>query len=108
MRHAAPSTARAASASASRSSIVPLLPISPAVRSQRPTRSPPATCLAIVPPRPISRSSGWGPNTSRSTGSMNLPRHRRERAQHLTDELVERALTDPPYDDDEIVLPVDV
>jgi len=36
-RHAAPRTFRAASASASRSSTVPLLPISPAVRSQRPT-----------------------------------------------------------------------
>ena len=40
----------AASASASRSSTVPLLPISPAVRSHSPTRWPSATCLATVPP----------------------------------------------------------
>ena len=39
---------RAASASASRSSTVPLLPISPAVRSHSPTRCPSAACLAIV------------------------------------------------------------
>ena len=53
--------------SASRSSSVPLLPISPAVRSHRPTRQPSAACRAIVPPRPISMSSGCGPKTSRST-----------------------------------------
>ena len=29
-----------------------------------------AACFATVPPRPISMSSGCGPNTSRSTGSM--------------------------------------
>ena len=27
-------------------------------------------CLASVPPRPISRSSGWGPNASRSTWEL--------------------------------------
>src|SRR4051812_42995739 len=66
-RHSAPSTSRAASASASRSSTVPLLPISPAVRSQRPTRKPRSTCAATAPPSPISISSGCGPKTSRST-----------------------------------------
>src|SRR5690606_19851261 len=69
-RHAAPSTARAASASAARSSTVPLLPSSPRVRSHRPTTCPEATCFAIVPPRPISRSSGCGPKTRRSTLSL--------------------------------------
>src|SRR5579872_1493066 len=68
-RHAAPSTSRAASASASRSSMVPLLPISPAVRSQRPTRTPRSACRTTVPPIPISMSSGCGPKASRSTVS---------------------------------------
>ncbi len=67
-RQAAPSTSRAASASASRSSTVPLLPISPAVRSHSPTRCPSAACLATMPPMPISMSSGCGPMASRSTG----------------------------------------
>ena len=39
-RHFAPSISRAASASARRSSTVPLLPISPAVRSHRPDTKP--------------------------------------------------------------------
>ena len=43
-------------------STVPLLPISPAVRSHSPTRRPRAAWRAIVPPSPISRSSGCGPN----------------------------------------------
>ena len=37
-------------------------------RTGRPDR-PSAACLATVPPRPISRSSGCGPKTRRSTGS---------------------------------------
>ncbi len=68
-RHAAPRTRAASSASRVRSSGVPFVPSSPAVRSQRPTENPAAACRAIVPPRPISRSSGWGPKTSRSTGT---------------------------------------
>ena len=69
-RHAAPRTARASSASRSRSSGVPLVPSSPRVRSQSPTRMPRAVCFAMVPPRPISRSSGCGPNTRRSTAVL--------------------------------------
>ena len=43
-------------------------------RSDRTGRrdDPSATCFAMVPPRPISRSSGCGPKTSRSTGSIAL------------------------------------
>ena len=51
---------------------VPLLDSSPAVRSHRPTRCPAATCSAMVPPRPISMSSGCGPKTSTSTGAIGV------------------------------------
>ena len=61
---------------------VPLLPISPAVRSHRPTRSPSAAWRAMVPPRPISRSSGCGPNTSRSTESRSVRASRMSRTAH--------------------------
>ena len=44
-RQVAPSTCRAASASARRCSTVPLLPSSPRVRSHNPTRCPAWTCL---------------------------------------------------------------
>ena len=46
---AAPSTRAASSPSARRSAGVPLLPSSPAVRSQRPTDRPSAACRATVP-----------------------------------------------------------
>jgi hypothetical protein len=58
--------ARAEAASSRRSATVPLLDISPSVRSHSPTTCPSAVCLAMVPPSPISRSSGCGPKTSRS------------------------------------------
>ena len=51
-RQAAPSTRAAASPSATRSSGVPLLPISPRVRSHSPTRAPSAACLASVAGHP--------------------------------------------------------
>ena len=70
----APAGARArraaSAASRRRSSGVPLLPSSPAVRSQSPTVCPAAACRAIVPARPISMSSGCGPKTSRSTATL--------------------------------------
>ena len=58
----------ASAASATRWSGVPFEPSSPRVRSTSPTRSPRRACRATVPPMPISMSSGWGPNTSRSKG----------------------------------------
>ena len=62
----------------------------------------------MVPPSPISRSSGWGPKTSRSTGSSVRVSLGAEGAQHLADELIECALTNPADDDHQIVLPVDI
>ena len=93
-RHAAPSTARAASLSASRSSTVPLLPISPAVRSHSPTRWPSAACSRDVPPRPIRCRRGAGrmragrpehessslqPNTSSALSGCREPQRARMR-----------------------------
>ena len=85
-RHATPSAAAPARASASRSSAVPLLPSSPRVRSHKPTWCPRRTCLAMVPPTPIFDVVRVGPEREQ------IHRHVRTHT-HATD----RSLTSAPH-----------
>ena len=49
---------------------MPLVPSSPRVKSHNMTVRPSCTCLATVPPRPISISSGCGPKIHTSTSVL--------------------------------------
>ena len=79
-----PESRRRGPASSARSSAVPRVPLSPAVRSRMPVRYPASTARSRVPAQVSSTSSRWAAMASRSTG-MGAP-HRWSRPEEREQE----------------------